>query len=620
MISSIFYFADTEQEYLDNFNNHQVKPYTIVFCRDTKTLWKNGVRYGGDTTGEVVTSIETKISDAIAAFEQQVNAGTACTTISNRISGNEDLFSEFVSKVTNDFSSATITSKMNSLSGGVVTNANLEYAVAALIARQEPMITLTCVSGVDPEDIEVVNAGAQTAFLPESVENGINAVGDSMSFTKTQFNETFANVNLYVYGLEGGNSRPRRGWAQLQYDSEKHGLQVGEGYYVSDGEYLTSQEGCIIQISVNDLSSEIYSKVDQKIDTATAGLAAKSYVDGKEASILAQVADDISNITITADKVVFNTDFINALTAVAAFDEVIADKIQTTEISANTINAAKNYLLTNQHVIHTNTIIDGNGIRLYNGTSDHTYDSENEDIDSANTLLKNNGSGHLANKHIIWSADGDTYIGPGDPDNDGDGIYVYNEGGSTKIKLQGDIITDNLTFKDKESNTEGYFTNGKGTPSSRQMTTYIGRQGIYAHLQSFSSYPNGSSGNNGDFLVPTDRPALNEPGDNLNGYTVHDWGAIAIGNGVNVPNPKNSEPESHNDMINSRKLSPGTTLVVKGFDGRGYKGFTGTTQAGTSLCFINGICIGPASDIRNSAIFDSDYNIAINGTLLHQGN
>lgn len=49
MISSIFYFANTEQEYLDNFNNHQVKPYTIVFCKDTHTLWKDGIKYGGDT-------------------------------------------------------------------------------------------------------------------------------------------------------------------------------------------------------------------------------------------------------------------------------------------------------------------------------------------------------------------------------------------------------------------------------------------------------------------------------------------------------------------------------------------------------------------------------------------
>ena len=52
MISSIFYFADTEQEYLDNFNRRQVKPYTIVFCKDTHSVWKNGVRYGGSTSAE----------------------------------------------------------------------------------------------------------------------------------------------------------------------------------------------------------------------------------------------------------------------------------------------------------------------------------------------------------------------------------------------------------------------------------------------------------------------------------------------------------------------------------------------------------------------------------------
>ena len=176
MISSIFYFADTEQEYLDNFNAHQVKPYTIVFCRDTRTLWKNGVKYGGGDASEVVTTIQSQINDAISAFEQRVNEGSACTTISNRINGAEDIIAEFIAKVTNDSSSASITSKLNSLSGGVVTNANLEYAVSYLFTKQEPIITLTCVSESD-NSIETLNANPGSGdvpsdeYLPASIEN-----------------------------------------------------------------------------------------------------------------------------------------------------------------------------------------------------------------------------------------------------------------------------------------------------------------------------------------------------------------------------------------------------------------------------------------------------------------
>lgn len=192
MISSIFYFADTEQEYLDNFNAHQVKPYTIVFCRDTRTLWKNGVKYGGGDASEVVTTIQSQINDAISAFEQRVNEGSACTTISNRINGAEDIIAEFIAKVTNDSSSASLTSKLNSLSGGVVTNANLEYTVAALVARQEPIITLEAVSSDNAPERDCLNnnpSGVQP--LPEAVLQQISTIGDKMVLTGTQFNEMF---------------------------------------------------------------------------------------------------------------------------------------------------------------------------------------------------------------------------------------------------------------------------------------------------------------------------------------------------------------------------------------------------------------------------------------------
>lgn len=406
----------------------------------------------------------------------------------------------------------------------------------------------------------------------------------------------------------------RSGGAYIQYESAMHGLQGGT-YYASDGEYLRNEAGYIIKISVKDLKGEIYSKVDQKIGTATAGLAAKSYVDNKEASILAQVANDISNVTITADNITFNTAFVNALSAVAAFDTVISQKVQAQTINANTISAAKTYNVDNT-IYQSNTVIDGDGVRLYNGKDDHVYDSNDEDTSFANSVLKNDGSGHLANGNITWEEDGSVHIGP----NGSDGIYIYDDNGTTKIKLQGDIVTNDLNLKDTESaGQDGLMIKGKGTRSLRQIDTYIGPSGINANLQTFTSYSNGPANNHGDFILPQNYPSLVETGDSNNGYTVHDWGAISICNSTtgNVPNPKNSYAESHNDMINSKRLSPGTTLVVKGFDGRGYKGYTGVSQANASLCFINGICIGPASEIRDSATYDATYNLSVDGNTLH---
>lgn len=76
MISSIFYFADTEQEYLDNYNRRQVKPYTIVFCRDTHTLWKNGIKYSGDsaeTNRQIEEALEHDVQPLIDQLQNAID-------------------------------------------------------------------------------------------------------------------------------------------------------------------------------------------------------------------------------------------------------------------------------------------------------------------------------------------------------------------------------------------------------------------------------------------------------------------------------------------------------------------------------------------------------------------
>ena len=53
MINTIFYFADTQQEYLDNYAQGSVKPHTICFAKDTKTVWRDGQRFTGMLQNEV---------------------------------------------------------------------------------------------------------------------------------------------------------------------------------------------------------------------------------------------------------------------------------------------------------------------------------------------------------------------------------------------------------------------------------------------------------------------------------------------------------------------------------------------------------------------------------------
>lgn len=72
MINTIFYFVDTEQEYTNKYNSGEIKPYTIVFVKGTKTIWKDGVRYGGLTQQEINTIVNGS-EDEIMNLIDQIN-------------------------------------------------------------------------------------------------------------------------------------------------------------------------------------------------------------------------------------------------------------------------------------------------------------------------------------------------------------------------------------------------------------------------------------------------------------------------------------------------------------------------------------------------------------------
>lgn len=382
-------------------------------------------------------------------------------------------------------------------------------------------------------------------------------------------------------------NRPAQVFLSVVYESGAYGINLTNGSYgVSNDDYFELNSDIIISISIQDLKGEIFSKVDQKIGTATAGLVAKSYVDNKEASILAQVANDISNITITADNITFNAAFINALNAVAEFGDVITSRIQASEISANTIDAAKTYSVDNT-LYRSHTMIDGDGVRLYNGKDDHVYNSNAEDTDYANAVLKNDGSGHLANGNITWEEDGSVHIGP----NGSDGIYIYDDNGTTKIKLQGDIVADNFSLINKQhDDNDGYFV------SSSYFDCGLYNGGMYVKKPVASNdFHRSTELNNG--VVPST--------DTYNAWTTKDWGTIAIGsyNGT-LPNPRGINPTNRNDNApnTSAKLSPAVTLSVKGRDGYGYVGFTGVHNG---MNYINGIAVGPSE--LGDTLFDSTF-------------
>ena len=72
MINTIFYFTDTQQEYTDNYAQGSVKPHTICFAKDTKTIWRDGQRFSGLRQDEVDDEIHNLTDEAINELNEGV--------------------------------------------------------------------------------------------------------------------------------------------------------------------------------------------------------------------------------------------------------------------------------------------------------------------------------------------------------------------------------------------------------------------------------------------------------------------------------------------------------------------------------------------------------------------
>ena len=96
MINTIFYFEPSKQSYIDNWNAGEISPRTIVFIGGTGEIYKNNVRYGGLTTAELISLIDTEIinnpyddtsiRNSIAALQTLIDGlnGTITTLISDK--------------------------------------------------------------------------------------------------------------------------------------------------------------------------------------------------------------------------------------------------------------------------------------------------------------------------------------------------------------------------------------------------------------------------------------------------------------------------------------------------------------------------------------------------------
>lgn len=79
-------------------------------------------------------SLEASVDSAIAGLKASASSNTAKTEIFNKISQNSTDIAAIVSSITNDNSQTTIANKIGNWRSGLITQANLDSAIASLLA------------------------------------------------------------------------------------------------------------------------------------------------------------------------------------------------------------------------------------------------------------------------------------------------------------------------------------------------------------------------------------------------------------------------------------------------------------------------------------------------------
>ena len=344
MINTIFYFVDTDQEYQAKRDSGEIKPYTIVFVRDTRSIWKNGVRYGGVTSAEMeyamdgymedVNNIINSINTAIDEINQQADEekdrldgviDDLDSSIQNKI---EDLFadSHWVednqpqwSTIRQDLSTIqTAVNNINKVGGSLdVLQSQITQEVVdrnqAITDLSNTYARVTDVNGVK-NIVEWMYSGLKSSTAPDKSYAEIMAAGkNGMDSAISDLRTSVENIDdTYV--------------AKSSLTSAVNDAISGVVNTTTEGQAMSSMfskidenSDDIAAIATKVTGDSSQSTVAAKLNGMTASLVTTANLDSSIAALSAQAKDTVgnaiaatifakaneqgSNITLNADKI-----------------------------------------------------------------------------------------------------------------------------------------------------------------------------------------------------------------------------------------------------------------------------------------------------------------------------
>lgn len=188
-------------------------------------------------------SLEASVDSAIAGLKASASSNTAKTEIFNKISQNSTDIAAIVSSITNDNSQTTIANKIGTWRSGLITQANLDSAIASLLATNG-----TYTAGIMTEaefNAAKTSLVAKNEYDAATIVAMINNAGSLVEINADKIN---LNGNTFVDAIFA-NINSRYG---LSIDAS--GLYVRAGGGIGQGSYTEVAPGSITVSATNQLS------------------------------------------------------------------------------------------------------------------------------------------------------------------------------------------------------------------------------------------------------------------------------------------------------------------------------------------------------------------------------
>lgn len=512
MINTIFYFADTLpfSSYTEQVNSGDISTQTIVFVRDTKSIYMGGQQYGSMTPSDFRDLLSTVVRSGNSEVNTQIdNINTAIEQLQQNIQNNITQLNSSIQDV------STLASGQKTRLDGIVNN--LDQQVSALVDQNIEDLNLGTAYAKKNDVgaiLEWLYSGLKASSAEDKSYNQLVTAAKNDTLGTSAISELFTEIdaldNKYVAKTGFASSVDSAIAALLLEASNESSLmsivnRVGanennisaiSSKMTGDNAYTEMLNALEDELNGTTVKSNVKSVVDSNAQTAAAKLFSTVSNDKDEitaSSIASAITSNSSALaelgTHFVDANGVNTIVENKLTAaagVANWTEYAA-LITEDHTAIGSLSSTVENLPDSSSIVTTtmiSSITDENTgeitaasiiAKVNEGTSSVSISADRLDLSGTTWAINNDGSGFLANHKIDWGTNGGLNI-------NSDSLVVdtvhpwwgnYQMKGNGAICILGDYTNTPVSVEydsENQTYTKIYVRDSEGYENDKQFT------------------------------------------------------------------------------------------------------------------------------------------------------